>query len=346
MTKSNPDTKRTLGTLVTLLGLFSGIWFGLINALTYLIQKQSELSNDSLSLISWIILVFTFHIFDYIISIIKTVYYETALSSWFEVDLNKLKSRKKECYDKVMRDWALNLFMIIPTILLIIYGRTFGNWGYLISLLLTLILFLEWFFLSINGLFKKKYKVTNWDTFKRLFRKSLTRENITKISKNSIVGAVPLILYCLTIIALTSGVGVNINQDIFTINDTVIVEIQPYGLIPPRLVYVFYSNENKLIYNGTNEPFPASYRIIQIPSDMLTDKPYNSHINVITSYIFINGKSYLGDRYLKKIPVYIPLQNEASYFENQNTSEYFLNNSIMLNKSKNNSEFNETRQNN
>jgi hypothetical protein len=328
------EDKNSLGTLLTFLGVFSGLWLGLLQLINLLIRKQSELSNGSLDILILVLLVFSFYVFFYILTIVRAIFYHTALPFWGEISKKTLQLKQQEIYCYVMNDWVYTILGFIPILLMLVYRGMFGNFGFLAGVVLTVILFLEWFFLYINKLFKKRYMVTNWNSFKKLFWNKQFKEEMKKVPRNSLWGIIGLVLYCLTVIIITSGVDIQLNQERYTLNETVVVKIQPYGIIPPQLIYVYYSNKNELVYNGTNEFFKASLRIVQIPSDLLTDKNYNSHINVVTSYLFICGNTYFGEKYLKRIPVYIPIEKKSFVVENTAIINNTTSNNLTNNKTK------------
>ncbi len=325
----NSDEEKRLPVLLTVLGIFSVIWFGLFKTLNWLIHRQNELYSESNRLLLWVALIFSYQIFSFLVSIVKSIYYEVSLN-WSKINLIKLRLKKDSAYGKIMNEWGYNLLFFILILLLVIYGRVLGSLGYLFGFMIVIILFLGWFFQEINPLLKERHKVKVFENGFKTLKEIFAKENNKIILKTSIFGSVTLILYSVTIIAMTAGIDVSLSNEIYPVNDTVILHIQPYGIIPPTINYVSYSNLNHIIYNGTNEPFGKSFRIVQIPKRLLTDKSYNSHAHIITSFISKDGKIYLGETYRIEIPVYTPIKSEL----NRNT---ILNKPISGNQTKNSS---------
>lgn len=301
MSEKEEDGKVTLKTLLTVLALFSSIWFGLIRILIYLVNVNREMPSSYMDSVSFSVLIFSFFVLLYVLLIIRGIYFETVLPHLPEVDVKKLTLERKKLDKRIKLGWVLVLFLIILIPLFVIFIPL--RVGLIPLIVLSVVLFFVLYFLVTGKVLKNKGEYTKQKIVCTFLRDLFSIGGLKEIINSVFINLFLFMLYLMMVVAFTSGVEINLNQDRYAINEPVVVEILPYGLISPEVSYVLYSNENKILYDGTKEPYPASHRIVQIPSKMLTDKPYNSYVKVVVSY-FVIGKI----NYYKKIPVYVPIE--------------------------------------
>lgn len=323
--KTQDKEEKHLEILLVILGIFSGIWIWLIQTIVYFAHKQAELPNPSTDILMLIILLSSFQILSYIVSVVKAIFFETVFYGWIEVNINKLNSKRRDCYIHVMNDWTLSIFAIVSATLIVVYKQLLGTVGAIVGLVLIIILAIELYLLLINPLLKKKYKVTDWNSFVKIIIEP-TKPKFSIGTIASFFWKVTLVVsYLAIIIAFTSGVNITLDKERYSTDENVVAHIQPYGIVPPKINYIRYSNDGELLYNGTNAPFPSSLRIIQIPAEILTNDTYNSFLAVSTLYISGYDTFTLGDIYFKIIPVYTPIKNRRGSYNNTTNASVDVN---------------------
>jgi len=294
----DPVTKMTnikenhrLSVLFTLLATFLGILFGMLEGLSNVSTKTILYRSVGSSFALLFLLVITFFIFRYVLTILKAIYYETTLFGKSNISESKLKEKQLAVYTDTLNRLPYALFASLP----------FVGWALLypiigfLSIPYAILIFVGEFsiYITLNkGIYRKKVELSH--EFKEFF--------IVFFFDFKAKESLLFLLYLLSVGILFSGVNIELEESGYCLDEDIYVQVTPYGVFKPRIEAIYYANE--LIYNGTGKEFPASPRYLVIDSAKASPEGYNSHIGISFRYFDKAGLNLLKGNNLKFVPVY------------------------------------------
>ncbi len=303
--KTKPEHNPRLPILITLLTIFSGLWVGTLSLIWKFIEIKQDSEAELYNIIIFFLSIFSFFVLQYVLRIVKSLFYETCFVYMEqEIKLEELRKRQSNFYDEAVSGWIYLVFGSFLVLFVIGFAQALG-WmtGTVVAILVFLIVVFV-YQRGLNSLRKNKSDVVRSTENKP---KKLSRTAKYSGMALGLISGPMLVLYLLVLIVFAADVDITLDKSQYSLNDTVLVEVAPRGIVVPKIELVTYSNEHITIYNGTNEPFKSSKRYLIINSSILTPRAYNSHIGVIYSY-FENPLPIIGKKVIdykfKSVPVY------------------------------------------
>ncbi len=267
-----------LAILLTVLSLFIGLWLKSFSAINSAITSRTDYMQGLFPFpFSVLLIIFTYLLFLFILRILSEISVET------------------QNYKGVISEWLLPFVWVVILLFVLPIIQLKPKTQILIYALV----------LSLGLFFKILKKLPLIKHGHKFLQSISTKISINKYTAHLFFYICGFFIYYTLIIFLTSGVNVTTDKEFYFSNETVLITITPYGIIPPKIINVTYFNDRLLFrFNQSIDKFPASPRYLVLTPNLITVEPFNSFVTL--NFRYYTEGSLLGYTFqkIKFIPIF------------------------------------------